>query len=149
MARRTYLLIVLLSSAFLVGVVTCAAELDRTKLTKQLIRHEGKKSKVYKDSLGILTIGVGFNLERSDAKKRIEDLGLSFQKVKDGKQELTEGQILKLLDGDIDVAIAGCKGIFPKFTDLSDVRQRALVDISGEEPATTAASTPSGRRGRD
>src|SRR5262249_12279341 len=104
-------------------------DLDRAKLKNQLIRHEGKRSKVYKDSLGILTIGVGFNLERADAKKMIEGLGLNFQQVKDGKVGLTEEQIGRLLDHDIDVAIAGCKSIFPKFTDLSDVRQRVLADM--------------------
>jgi lysozyme len=118
---------------FLVSACTIhclvAADLDRAKLKAQLVRHEGKRSKAYKDSVGILTVGVGFNLERADAKKKIEALGLDLQKVKDGKQELTDEQIFKLLDTDIDSAIANCKSVFPKFTDLSDVRQRALADM--------------------
>ena len=35
---------------------------DKEKLVNQLIRHEGMELKVYKDSLGIETIGVGRNL---------------------------------------------------------------------------------------
>lgn len=106
-----------------------AVDLDRAKLKAQLVRHEGKRSKVYKDSLGILTIGVGFNLERGDAKKRIEALGLDFQKVKDGKQDLTDEQIFQLMDADTNTAIVNCKSVFPKFSELSDVRQRVLVDM--------------------
>jgi lysozyme len=130
MTRITLLVVVaLLSSGFFFPVRVAATELDRVKLKNQLTRHEGKKNKVYKDSLGILTIGVGFNLERSDAKKRIAALGLDIQKVKDGTQELSDDQILKLLDGDINIAIDNCKSVFPKFSDLSDVRQRVLADM--------------------
>jgi lysozyme len=108
---------------------TRAADLDREKLRQQLTKHEGKKSKVYNDSEGIPTIGVGFNLTRSDAKKKIEQLGLDHTKVKEAKQVLTDAQIEKLLEADIDSAIADCKAIFPKFADLSDVRQRVLIDM--------------------
>jgi GH24 family phage-related lysozyme (muramidase) len=106
-----------------------AADLDRDKLRSQLIKHEGKRTKVYKDTEGIPTIGVGFNLNLGDAKKRIEALGLNFEKVKAGTQELTESHISKLLDADIDSAIADCKSVFPKFEELSDARQRVLADM--------------------
>ena len=46
-----------------------AAASDRGKLRKQLIKHQGKRARVYKDSQGIPTIGVGFDLTRTDAKK--------------------------------------------------------------------------------
>lgn len=126
------------SSAFRLGCLTAvmslvqaatAADLDRDKLQKQLILHESKEAKVYKDSEGIPTIGVGFNLKRAGAKKQIEDLGLDYNKVLAGEQALTDHQIEKLLDADIDSAIASCKAVFPKFADLSDVRQRVLVDM--------------------
>jgi lysozyme len=114
---------------WLVADCTRAAELDRDKLAHQLIKHEGKRTKVYKDSEGIPTIGVGFNLTRADAKKKIEDLGLDYLKVKAGEQELSEAQVSKLLKADIDNAIADCMSVFPKFSDLSEVRQRALADM--------------------
>lgn len=106
-----------------------ATSLDLNKLRKQLITHEGKRLKAYKDSENILTIGVGFNLTRADAKKRIEAFGLDFDKVKAGVQELTDKQAMMLLEADIDSAIRDCKSIFPKFHDLSDVRQRVLLDM--------------------
>ncbi len=106
-----------------------ASDLDRAKLTEQLIRHEGKRSKMYLDTAKHPTIGVGFNLDRADAKKKIEALGLDFARVKAGTQEMSEEQIAKLLSADIDVAIADSKAMFPRFADLSDVRQRVLVDM--------------------
>ncbi|HEX4612695.1 MAG TPA: glycoside hydrolase family protein [Urbifossiella sp.] len=106
-----------------------AAELDRGKLIAQLVQHEGKKAKAYKDTAGHPTIGVGFNLDRADAKKKIEALGLNFEKVKAGAQELTDQQITRLLDADIEAAMAECKAVFPGFSDLSDVRQRVLADM--------------------
>ena len=106
-----------------------AADLDRAKLKAMLVKHEGKEAKVYKDTEGHPTIGVGFNLDRKDAKAKIEALGLDFAKIKAGTQTLSEGQIDKLLAADTDVAIADCQAVFPKFTDLSDVRQRVFADM--------------------
>lgn len=119
--------------AGLAAVLVCGpiagAEIARGKLRAQLIKHEGKRNKTYKDSAGILTIGVGFNLTRADAKRKIESLGLDYEKVKAGNQVLSDAQIDKLLDADMDAAIADCKGVFPKFADLSEVRQRAIADM--------------------
>jgi len=112
-----------------IGTSVAAADLDRDKLNKQLTQHEGKKSRVYIDPAGNPTIGVGFNLNRSDAKSKIEALGLVFDNVKNGTQELTDEQIAKLLNDDVVGAIADCKQVFPEFTELSDVRQRVLVDM--------------------
>lgn len=106
-----------------------AEDLARAKLVEQLIKHEGKKTKVYMDTAGHSTIGVGFNLDRADSKKKIEALGLDFTKVKAGSQELSAEQIVKLLNADIDAAVVDCRAVFPKFGELSDVRQRVLADM--------------------
>ena len=105
------------------------AGLNREKLKAQLVKHEGKKNHVYKDTEGHPTIGVGFNLDRSGAKAKVEALGLDYAKVKAGTQDLTDSQVYQLLEGDMDTAIADSKSVFPKFTDLSDVRQRVIVDM--------------------
>lgn len=82
--------------------------MDRAKLHAQLVLHEGKKTKVYKDSLGIETIGVGRNLR---------DKGLS------------EDEILMLLNNDINECIHDLESFLPYFSDLDDVRQRVLIDM--------------------
>ncbi len=106
-----------------------AVDIDKSKLKSQLIKHEGKRSKVYKDSEGIPTIGVGFNLSRNDAKAKIEDLGIDYNKVLTGDQELTDAQIDKLLTADIEVAIAGARSVVKNFDSLSDVRKRVVSDM--------------------
>ena len=116
-------------TATILTSVAVAANLDREKLKAQLIKHEGKKSKVYIDTKGHPTIGVGFNLDRTGAKAKIEALGLDYAKVKSGEQELSEANIMSLLNDDMDTAVADCQAVFPKFTDLSDVRQRVLADM--------------------
>jgi GH24 family phage-related lysozyme (muramidase) len=115
--------------AFVLAPAAGAGELDREKLDKQLRKHEAKRTKMYKDTEGVPTIGVGFNLKRPDAKEKIEKLGLNFDKVLAGEQELSDKQIDQLLKDDIDAAIADCKKVFPNFAGLSDVRQRVLVDM--------------------
>ena len=105
------------------------ADLDREKLKAELVKHEGKRNHVYKDTEGHPTIGVGFNLDRGDAKTKIEALGLDYAKVKAGTQDLTDAQVYQLLDGDMDTAIVDSKSVFPKFADLSDVRQRVIADM--------------------
>ena len=81
--------------------------MDRAKLIEQLSLHEGVKQKVYKDSLGIETIGVGRNLR---------DKGISHDVV------------LYLLNNDINECEADLK-TFEWWDELDDVRQRVVLDL--------------------
>lgn len=80
---------------------------DRQALVDQLLEHEGLKLRVYQDSLGIPTIGVGRNLR---------DRGI------------TKDEALSLLSNDIDECIYDL-GSFAWFVNLDPIRQRALVDL--------------------
>lgn len=64
-------------------------------------KHEGVKPKKYIDSRGIPTVGVGFNLKRSDADQKLKSVGANPTKVKEGKQALNNNQIDTLLIGDL------------------------------------------------
>lgn len=77
-------------------------------LKAMLIKHEGKRSKVYTDSVGIQTIGVGRNLE---------DVGLS------------EDEIMYLLENDIKRVLNDCWHHLPWFGDLSQERQYVIIDM--------------------
>ena len=82
------------------------------KLLKQiLLGDEGKKLKVYPDSLGVLTIGVGRNLQTK---------GISSEEAN------------YLLENDIQEALADIEAIFhaDTLTHLNDARQLALVDMA-------------------
>jgi len=80
---------------------------DREKCKLELMRDEGLRLKVYRDSAGIETIGVGRNLR---------DKGISHDEA------------MFLLENDIDECIADCL-TFPWFADLNPVRQRVLINM--------------------
>lgn len=81
---------------------------DREALRRQLIRHEGLRLTPYKDSVGLLTIGVGRNLQG---------------------RGITEAEAFYLLDNDIDLCIRHLVSRYAWFVDLDPVRQRAVVDL--------------------
>lgn len=82
-------------------------KLNTNKLIEELTRDEGYRRKAYKDSEGIITAGIGRNME---------DVGLS----------LDEAQYL--LKNDIKSALAGAEK-FTWFADLSPVRQRVIINM--------------------
>jgi len=77
-------------------------------LRSQLIAHEGLRLRMYQDSLGIPTIGVGRNLR---------DKGL------------TNSEAMLLLDNDITECVDDLVHAFPWFLGLDVVRQRVLIDL--------------------
>jgi hypothetical protein len=59
---------------------------------------EGYRNKSYQDSQGKTTVGVGFNMDQSGAKKIWEQAGVDqdFDAIKSGKEELSDPNIKKL-----------------------------------------------------
>lgn len=80
-----------------------------TKLQDQLIKHEGIKLKIYTDSVGKISIGVGHNLT---------DKGL------------TEVQVRSILNDDLLDTINFLNTHVPWWPTLDDVRQRAIADMT-------------------
>ena len=80
----------------------------RQALVDQLIAHEGIRLKVYMDSVGVPTVGVGRNLR---------DKGISH------------AEAMLLLDHDLDEVITDLSGSFPWFVTLDAVRQRVIADL--------------------
>lgn len=83
--------------------------MNKNRFIKQMRFHEGVRSKVYKDHLGILTIAVGRNLE---------DRGLS------------DDEIDYLLANDIQIVENELDNGLSWWRDLDEVRQRALADLA-------------------
>lgn len=81
--------------------------MDREKLIELLILHEGLKLKVYKDTLGIETIGVGRNLR---------DKGISIVTA------------MQMLNEDLDECIADL-ATFEWWDEVDPVRQMVLIDM--------------------
>ncbi len=82
---------------------------DRAALVALLKKHEGVRLTVYKDTVGILTIGVGRNLEG---------------------RGITEDEADYLLNNDIDLCVRGLATAYAWFPDLDATRQIALVDLA-------------------
>lgn len=83
--------------------------MNKNRFIKQMRFHEGVRNKVYKDHLGIETIGVGRNLV---------DRGLSDEEVD------------YLLSNDITIVENELDNGLSWWRDLDEVRQRALADLA-------------------
>lgn len=100
------------------------------RLIDQIMLHEGVRSSVYKDTKGIPTIGVGFNLMKPGARELIEGVGADYDAIRSGRAALSRGQIIQLMEDDIKTAVEDAKSLFSNFDQLDGLRQRALVDLS-------------------
>jgi lysozyme len=74
----------------------------------QLLRDEGLQLKIYRDSVGKLTIGVGRNLD---------DVGIS------------EAEAMVLLANDVNAARAGLLAALPWTSDLDPIRFAAVLNM--------------------
>jgi len=81
-----------------------------TKLEDQLIQHEGLRLDMYRDSVGIWTIGIGRNLEH---------VGLR-----------SEAEARYLLRSDVLAIRAEIERSIQWVGDLNEVRQRVLMDMA-------------------
>lgn len=81
----------------------------RAALHVQLLEHEGLRLKPYRDSRGVLTLGIGRNLR---------DVGIS------------RAEAFALLDHDLDTTEAALTAALPWFTTLDPIRQRVLIDMA-------------------
>lgn len=75
---------------------------------KQLPIDEGTSSTPYKDSVGVLTIGVGRNLEKG----------------------LADDEIALLLKNDIAEADKAARAVYPAFDSLTEARKAVLVNMA-------------------
>ena len=102
---------------------------DENILIKQLIIHEGIILHVYKDSLGIDTIGVGRNLkDRGISKFELSILNKTIEKVYE--QGITEKDAHFLLKNDIDIVEKELFKVKPIANDIDVIRQLVLMDMA-------------------
>lgn len=104
-----------------------AAEVER-----RIRINEGSAPKVYLDSLGVPTIGIGFNLQRSDAAAALAQVGVhDFAGVMAGRVALTQTQIdalfgYSLAPQESNARASLAPGVFDA---LSDARRFVLIDL--------------------
>jgi GH24 family phage-related lysozyme (muramidase) len=73
--------------------------MDLIQSAGSFITHEeGLRTTMYEDTKGIPTIGIGFNLQRPDAKEKIEGLGYDYDKVLKGEMPISKLHAEQLRD---------------------------------------------------
>lgn len=83
--------------------------MNRTAVAALIEKHEGRKLRAYKDSVGKTTIGIGRNLD---------DRGIS------------DAECNAMFERDLTEIIQGCVERVPSFRILDDVRQHVLIDMA-------------------
>lgn len=83
--------------------------LINSRLLQQLKRHEGYRRFPYKDSVGVLTIGIGRNLD---------EVGIS------------EHEAEYLLYHDVDKALLEVSSKITGWEDLNDIRKQVLINMA-------------------
>src|SRR5258708_32667170 len=94
-----------------------------------IANHEGRRAHVYLDTVSQPTVGIGFNLDREDAAGKIGALGLDYEQVRAGGQNLTNEQIEALFEADVAQAAAGARQVVSSFDDLTAKTQVVLIDM--------------------
>lgn len=103
--------------------------MDRQLLRRLVVRNSGRTRHVVRDSRGNRIIGVGINLDSPDNRARIEALGLAFERVLSGKQDLSDQQIDALLDSSLNESIVSAGRLISNFEQIPAPIQTVLVDM--------------------
>jgi lysozyme len=97
---------------------------------RRLTINEGERTTMYHDSLGIPTIGIGFNLQRSDARAVLARLGASYDAVMGGAP-LTSQQVAGLFQYSFDPIVGQARDSLEPFhfDSMSDARRFVICDL--------------------
>jgi len=103
---------------------------DRDKLMDKLVAHEGLRLQVYKDTLGIDTIGIGRNLEgRGISEEELDWMDIPNM---DAIYEhgISEADATYLAQNDVQIVEEELLRAHPCVEDLDAVRQLVLIDMA-------------------
>lgn len=102
----------------------------REHFLQELIKHEGLKLQVYKDTLGIDTIGIGRNLEdRGISKEELSYLDIpTIEHIYE--YGITEVDAIFLATNDVQIVERELSNAHPCVDGLDSVRQLVLMDMA-------------------
>lgn len=103
--------------------------MNRALIEQLIIKHEGSRPSVYKDTIGNLTIGVGFNLDSLDAPHICGMFGINYKAVASGEVALTQPQVDEVFEYQLSLVIGSAMQIFPTFITMPDNVQAAICDM--------------------
>lgn len=113
----------LASMAFTTPLISKSAD----TLFNQLSRHEGYSKKMYLDSKGIPTIGIGFNLNDANNRRILSKLGITDKQIKTG---LSDQQVKTLFDYSMKQAKSDALKFLPDLYSHPVNVQNAIIDMS-------------------
>ncbi|HLY01594.1 MAG TPA: hypothetical protein VKR56_03770 [Candidatus Cybelea sp.] len=95
---------------------------------------EGDEAKMYHDTKGVPTIGVGFNLRRADARTALERVGVpasDVDGVMGGAIALTQTQINALFEYSFAPVLSDARASLPDgiFDAMTDARRFVICDL--------------------
>jgi lysozyme len=106
---------------------------DSDHFNTQIQNDEGLSLTPYKDTKGIMTIGVGFNLEDSTSTRKMKAIGMSDRQIKAlraGKGAITEEQSRALVASSINTATQDARALVSNFDEHPQELQEVLVNMS-------------------
>jgi GH24 family phage-related lysozyme (muramidase) len=95
----------------------------------RLATNEGDRVRVYDDTRGIPTIGIGFNLRSTDARRLLQQVGANYDQVLAGTQDLTVQQVDELFQCDLANAVSGAQRLVSNYDALIAPRRFVVVDM--------------------
>ena len=99
-------------------------------LTRAVAINEGKRPHVYLDTMGHPTVGIGFNLDRSNARAMLASVGANYDSVRSGGEDLTEAQINELFSEDIQWSISCAEKAPNGWSTLKNSARLVAIDMS-------------------
>tara|TARA_R110002126_G_scaffold1058_3_gene6497 strand:+ start:202 stop:729 length:528 start_codon:yes stop_codon:yes gene_type:complete len=93
------------------------------------VLNEGNKPKVYKDTKGKRTIGIGFNLEEPANQKFLKEKGININELFDGR-ELTDKETKTLYNHSLTQAFKDAQKYDPNFAKRPEAVKMTLVDMA-------------------
>lgn len=106
--------------------------MNKARMVQQLVLHEDLRLVPYKDSLGNLTVGVGYNVRARgwNVWNEITNPDGPEDDVDQSPVTITEVGCYQVLSADIDRVEAAVKVHWPYYEKLDEVRQRVAVDMA-------------------
>jgi lysozyme len=91
--------------------------------------NEGYKPKVYTDTKGKRTIGIGFNLEDGGNRRFLKKIGIDVNELFAGR-ELNDEEIRTLYNHSLTQAFGDAKKFDPQFNKRPEPVKKAIVDMA-------------------
>ena len=114
--------------------------LDPVACKRLIILHEGRRARAYPDSLGIITVGIGCNLQNPGIADLFASLSIDYIAVRSQHADLTEAQIDAVFVFQYNIAVNDAKRLLKlagalrdrntSFDLLPNIACSVLVDMS-------------------